>query len=477
MENLRQEVERLNAEIAELRAALKGAQQQIAELLARLGQDSGNSNWPSSRDKNRKKRRPRSLRAKSKRKPGGQPGHEGRTLEFREHPDEVIVHRPETCTRCQQPFAADQAALSVVKRQVYDLPPLHPIIYEHQAVELSCRHCGQIGRGAFPTDVTQTVQYGPRVRQLAVYLKIEHFIPYERSRRFFADLYNLQLSPGTLQNIITRAAERLTPVVEKIKTALTKAEVLHVDESGFYIGGQRHWLHSAGTGTLTYYFPHPKRGHQATEAQGILPHFQGVAVHDGWSTYRRYSGCRHSLCNAHHLRELQAVVEHDRQPWARRFQQLLRAAKNVVDHARLAGEPQLSAAKIAQIERIYERLINRALQANAPPPTGWPKGKRGRVKKTKPRNLAERLAKYRRDVLAFVYDFKVPFDNNLAERDIRMLKVQQKVSGCFRSQAGANAFCIIRSYSSTMRKQGLNVWAALGSIFSANITLPDTTPV
>ena len=472
-----QENEQLKQRIQELEAALQAAQQQIAELTALLKQNSRNSHWPSSRDKSRQKKQTKSVRRKSDKKPGGQKGHQGHTLTMCDMPDVVTVHRPRSCQQCQVPFPAKQRAVAVDKRQVHDLPPLQIVVTEHQAETLCCRHCRQLSQGTFPPDVVAPVQYGPGIQQLAVYLKSEQYIPYDRSRQFLADLFDLHLSPGTLQNIVARAAKRLRPIVTQIKTGLIASHTLHCDESGFYIGGERHWLHVAATKTLTCYYPHRRRGSQATDAMGILPHFRGTAIHDFWSAYRYYQACHHGLCNAHHLRDLTAVAESGHQAWARRFQWFLLSAKQAVDQARLTGATALPIAKVAQIERIYEQLIAVALQANSPPPGGWPRGKRGRPKKTKPRNLAERLDKHRQEVLAFVYDFKVPFDNNLAERDIRMLKVQQKISGCFRSQEGAKDFCTIRSYLSTIRKQGLNVWSALASVWSGNILVPDLTPV
>ncbi len=472
-----QENEQLKQKIQALETALQAAQRQIAELTALLNQNSRNSHWPSSRDKSPKKKRTKSLRCKSDKKPGGQKGHPGHTLKMSDNPDVVTTHRPETCQHCQQPFQDEQRAVAVDKRQVHDLPPLQVIVTEHQAETLCCPHCRQLSQGAFPNDVVAPVQYGPGIQQLAVYLKTEQFIPYDRSRQFLADLFDLNLSPGTLQNIIERATKRLRPVVGQIKTALIAGHILHCDESGFYIGGQRHWLHVAATETLTCYHPHARRGSKATDAMGILPDFRGTAIHDFWSAYRQYQKCRHGLCNVHHLRDLTAVAENDNQAWANRFKWFLLSAKQAVAQARLVGATALPQQTVAQIERLYDQLITVALRANPPPPGGWPKGKRGRAKKTKPRNLAERLDKHRQEVLAFVYDFKVPFDNNLAERDIRMLKVQQKISGCFRSQTGAKDFCTIRSYLSTIRKQGLNVWSALGSVFSGNILMPDLTPV
>ncbi len=472
------ENEQLKQRIQELEAALQAAQQQIAELTSLLKQNSRNSHWPSSRDKSRqKKKRTKSLRRKSDKRPGGQKGHPGHTLKMSTMPDAVRIHRPDTCQHCQLPFTAEQQAAAIDKRQVYDLPPLDIVVTEHQAETLCCPHCRQLSQSSFPQDVIAPVQYGPRIQQLAVYLKAEQFIPFERSRRFFADLFGLKLSPGTLQNIIQRTARQLHPIIDQVKVALTAGHILHCDESGFYINGQRHWLHVAATDQLTCYYPHRNRGSKATKAMAILPNFEGRAIHDFWSAYYQHKQCQHGLCNVHHLRDLTAIADNHKQPWANRMKWLLLSIKQVVDQARLAGETALPPLKVAQIERLYDRQVAIALQANPPPPEGWPKGKRGRPRKTKPRNFAERLGKHRHEVLAFVYDFKVPFDNNLAERDIRMLKVQQKISGCFRSMHGAQDFCTIRSYLSTMRKQGVRVWFALGSLFSGDILMPDLTPV
>ncbi|MCO5185485.1 MAG: IS66 family transposase [Anaerolineae bacterium] len=473
-----QENEQLKQRIQELEAALQAAQRQIAELTARLKQSSHNSHWPSSRDKSRqKKKRPKSLRRQSTKKAGGQKGHPGHTLEMSATPDSVRIHRPENCQHCQQPFTAEQCAVAIDKRQVHDLPPLRIVATEHQVETLCCPHCQHLSSGLFPQDVTAPVQYGSRIQQLAVYLKAEQFIPYERSRRFFADLFDLNLSPGTLQNVIQRSAKRLRPLIEQVKATLAAGHIVHCDESGFYINGDRHWLHVAATDQLTCYYPHRNRGSKAITEMGILPNFQGRAIHDFWSAYYQYPTCQHGLCNVHHLRDLTAIAEQNDQAWAKRFQWFLLSTKQVVDQARLAGATALQPSQVAQIERLYDRLVVTALQANPPPAGGWPQGKRGRPKKSKPRNFAERLDKHRHEVLAFVYDFKVPFDNNLAERDIRMLKVQQKISGCFRSVHGAQDFCTIRSYLSTMRKQGVRVWSALGSLFSGDILMPQLTPV
>ena len=471
------ENEQLKQDIQELRAALKAAEQKIHELTGLLNQNSRNSNWPSSRDKSRRQKRTKSLRRKSNKKPGGQKGHQGNTLEFRTRLDHIARHRPQVCGHCQHPFAAGQVAITRQKRQVHDLPPLEILVTEHQMETLRCTCCGQESSGRFPPSVTHPVQYGPGVQQLAVYLKHEQFIPYDRSRQFFADLFGLRLSPGSLQNFTTKTAQRLQQVTQQIKAAITQAPIGHFDESGFYIGGQRHWLHTASTNTMTYYQAHRHRGQKATDAIGVLPAFRGTAIHDNWSAYWRYEQCAHGLCHVHHLRELTAVAENDQQRWATHFKAFLLSTKQAIASAKAAGLTSLPPRKVQQIERIYQQLVSMGLRANPPPATGWPRGKRGRPGKPKARNLVERFQAQQQVMLAFVYDFKVPFDNNLAERDIRMLKVQQKVSGCFRSAEGAECFCTIRSYISTMRKQGLSVWDALGSVFSGSILMPDLIPV
>lgn len=474
--DLQRENEQLKQEIKELRQMLKIALERIKQLEAQLGQNSRNSNWPSSRDKGHQKKRKQNLRQKSDKKTGGQPRHKGHSLEFSQEPDKIERHRPEVCQHCNQRFADEQPAVGLKRRQVIDLPPLEVAVTEHQAERLVCHACGQASEGQFPESVSQLVQYGPRVKSLAVYLKSQQLLPYGRAQQFLADLFGLSVVQGSLENFMNAAATKVTPIIDRIKAGLVAAQVAHYDESGFYIGGQRQWLHSASTVSLTYYAPHPSRGNKALKAIGIMPHFGGVAVHDNWSAYWHYDQCQHALCNVHHLRELNAIEENFSQAWATRFKVFLLSAKAAVEQAKSTGKLTLPQAKLDQINRLYTKLVTAALRANPPPPDGWPQGSRGRPKKTKPRNLAERFELRRNAVLAFVFDFKVPFDNNLAERDIRMLKVQQKISGCFRSTLGAQTFCAIRSYISTIRKQGFSVWLALNSLFSGPVLQPAYSP-
>lgn len=481
MEELRRENEQLRQENQELRESLKqvterliAAEQKIKELSEQLKQNSRNSNWPSSRDKSRSKTK--SLRSKSERKVGGQEGHKGYTLTFNPEPDVIEKYRPAHCEQCQAPLSAEIAASEVAKRQVLDLPPLRYITTEYQVETVRCPNCGEATSGEFPTDVTNPVQYGSQVKRLAVYLHTEQFIPYERERQMLADVFELPVSPGSLQNFVEMAAVTVEPATEAIKDAVIAAQVGHADETGFYINGQRYWLHTVSTEELTYYEPHANRGKKATEAIGILSRFTGTLVHDAWTTYFQYQRLLHALCNAHHLRELTAVVENDQQQWAVLMIACLLSAKQLVAETQEAGETALPADCLERIHQLYNAIVCLGLEENPLPDAHPPPGRRGRRKKTKARNLVERFAQHQAAILRFVHDFKVPFDNNLAERDIRMMKVQQKISGCFRSWQGAQHFCRLRSYLSTIRKQYLNVWQALGSLFEGPLLMPDLTP-
>ena len=477
LSQLQEENKRLKQENEELRERLAAAEARIKQLVELVGQNSHNSHWPSSRDKGRQKSKSKSLRQATGRKAGGQAGHEGHTLQFNPEPEMIEAHRPRRCQHCQAPLAADIAAIEVSRRQVIDLPALRFVTIEHQVETVVCPCCGERTAEEFPADVTNPVQYGSQVKRLAVYLRTEQFIPYERSRQLMADLFELPISPGSLENFVETAAETVRPVTEAIKEALIKVEVAHADETGFYINGQRHWLHTVSSEELTYFYPHPNRGQKATDEIGILPEFSGTLVHDAWPTYFKYHCLLHALCNTHHLRDLTALVENDGQQWAALMILCLLAAKELVDAAYQAAETQLPAAQIERIHQLYEAIVSLGLAENPLPQAHSPPQKRGRRKKTKARNLLERFDTHQEAILRFVHDFKVPFDNNLAERDIRMMKVQQKISGCFRSQAGAEQFCLLRSYISTIRKQGLNVWQALGSLFEGDVLMPLFTPV
>ena len=365
---------------------------------------------------------------------------------------------------------AGLAAVDSERRQVFDLPPMQMVVTEHRTEAVVCPHCQMRNQAVFPAAVSKAVQYGAQVKALSVYLHQHHLLPFARLTQVLDDLLGISPAVGTIVSWLQEAAELVAEPVEQIKTHLRQSDVLHADETGLYIAGKRAWLHVAATPQLTCYAAHPKRGRQGTDALGILPDFTGTAVHDNWATYASYA-CRHALCNVHHLRELTYLHEQFGQVWAGEFKQFLLAVKAQVDAARAQGATTLPPDLRQVIDPQYQQLVEQALAATAPPPNGWPKGKRGRVKKTKARNLAERFDLQRTQILAFVDDFAVPFDNNLVERDIRMVKVQQKISGCFRSWSGAQAACRLRSYLSTMTKQGHAAFAILAALFDGHPTL------
>jgi transposase len=461
--SLRQELGMLHEQLTQRDDQITQMQQQITllseqvqALQEQLKKDSHNSHLPPSSD--RFQRQPKSLRKQSGKKAGGQSGHPGSTLLVSQTPDMVLVHPVEHCLHCQQDLRKVES-LAVERRQVIDLPPKRVLVIEHQAEQKYCPACQQISIAAFPEDVRAPVQYGAACGAVAVYLVQQQLLPYERACEVMQDLLGSPMSVGTLAALVQRCAEQLASVEQQIKAALCQADVLHQDETGLYVAGRRQWMHVSSTEQLTHYAVHAKRGKEALDAIGILEGFEGVSVHDGWRSYWQYA-CQHALCNVHHLRDLTFLHEEQHQDWAGRMKTLLLDIKTAVDQERALGLTSLHPLEVADWKAQYAALLEEGSRANPPDPPPE-RGKRGRPKQSAARNLLDRLSKHQEAVLLFLDNFAVPFDNSLAERDIRMVKVQQKVSGCFRSPAGAQAFCRIRGYLSTLRKQGLDVLGAL----------------
>src|SRR5260370_4534609 len=442
--------------IAQMQQQLELLSEQVQVLQEQLKKDSHNSHLPPSSD--RFHRQPKSLRKKSGKKAGGQPGHPGTTLMLSPTPDTVIMHAVEQCVHCQRDLREIES-LQVERRQVIDLPVKRVLVIEHQAEQKCCPTCQQISSGTFPENVSAPVQYGAAFGAVGVYLVQQQLLPYERACEVMQDLLGPTMSEGTLQTLVQRCAERLSPVEQQIKAALSQAEVLHQDETGLYVAGKRHWMHVSATEQLTHYAVHAKRGHEALDAIGILADFHGVSVHDGWQSYWRYA-CQHGLCNVHHLRELIFLQEVLQQVWAGQMKHLLLAMKSTLEQQRTHGRQGLHPLEVQDWKTRYEALLEEGYLANPPDPPPEAR-RRGRRKQSPARNLLDRLSTHQDAVLAFLENFAVPFDNSLAERDIRMVKVQQKVSGCFRSVGGAHAFALIRGYLSTLRKQGMPVLTAL----------------
>ena len=437
-------------------------------LEARLKTDSHNSSKPPSSDPPAHK--PASLRKPSGRKAGGQAGHIGRTLSLVDTPDVVVTHTPSCCAGCGAALT-DTPPASVERRQVADLPPLTLVVTEHRGERKVCAGCGHTTSAAFPAGVTQPVQYGPRLQALGVYLLGYQLLPVLRTSELLRDVFGAGICPATLLTFARKAAKTVEPACDEIAHALQHAPVAHCDESGARVDGTLHWLPVASTSRLTHYGIHKKRGQAGMNAQGILPHLTGIAVHDGWASYFKYP-CRHALCNAHHLRELVAVYEsapHE-QGWAQGMQTLLRDGKQAVEAARQAGQTGLSGDVRTDLTDRYKKLVQEGYAANPPPPPQ--PHKKGKPKQSKARNLLDRLHTYEEATLRYLHDFAVPFDNNQAERDVRMLKVQQKISGGFRTLEGAEAFCRVRSYISTLRKQGRHVLTTLQHVCADNVPSP-----
>jgi transposase len=470
--------------IAQLEAENAVLHEQVAALLARVGElegprakDSHNSSKPPSSDGlGRGVRKNRSLRERSGKKPGGQAGHRGTTLRLVEAPDAVEVHRPAVCGHCAAPLGG-AAAERVERRQVHDLPPVRLVVCEHRVETVRCPVCQATTSAAFPAGVNGPAQYGPRLRALATYLAQQQLLPYGRVRELLADVLGQAVSVGTLVSVVRRGAETLRATTTAIRAQLAGEAAQHHDETGARLVGRLHWLHVQSSRWRTHYTLHAQRGGAAITLVD-QPEFGGVHVHDGWAAYRRLSG-RHALCNVHHLRELTYLAEEQHQTWAADFKRLLQEMKAAVDHAQAAGQTRLPQAERRAWHARYEALLVTGVLATAAPashPPGPTPRRRGRRKQTPARNLLDRLWLYQDQVLAFLDDFTVPFDNNQAERDLRMVKVQQKISGTFRSRAGADAFCVLRGYLSTLRKQGYALLAALEAAFTGHPLLPHGAP-
>jgi len=447
---------------------------QITDLLARIVElennqkkNSGNSSKPPSTDIGKDKRT-KSLRGISDKKAGGQPGHEGKTLERRLTVDKTVVHAVKNCSECGKDLRSIGTA-KYESRQVFDLPPIKLSVTEHQSEIKYCPCCQTVNQASFPKGVTQPVQYGVEIQKLAVYFNNYQLLPYKRTSKMFEDLLGHRVSEASLVSMNQRCANNLAGFTEVLKEILIDQPVLNADETGYYYNGDRNWLHVITTEKHTQYMPHAKRGVEAMDAMGILLLFKGTLVHDFWKPYNQYA-CDHSLCNIHHLRDLTFCEEVEKSTWAAGMIKYLLDTNKKVSTAKEEGKTALSKGQLYYWNKKYDELIETGWNKH-PPPKKQNK-KRGVVKKSKTQNMIQRFEKYKGAVLAFMNDFRVPFGNNLAEQAIRMMKVKQKISGCFRSEQGAKTFATIRSYISTMQKQGIAAIDALHAAINGSPYMP-----
>lgn len=465
-EELSEAVSSLRAVVAEQASLIEKLTAEIAELRARLNMNSRNSSKPPSSD-GYGKPAPKSRRTRSGKKPGKQPGDPGHHLAPRSDPDATKVHPPSTCERCGSDLA-DAAVTGRVVRQVFDLPPVALFCTEHQAERKRCR-CGAETTGTFPSEATAPACYGPALRAYVCYLVTRQHIPVARVAELLRDTYGAPVATGTIVAMVREGAAMLEEFLARVKELLIASDVAHADETGLRVEAHLQWVHAVSTTDLTLYHLDTERGTTAMDTMGVIEHLRGVLVHDGWASYRTYEHLIHGLCNAHHLRELDAAGSTDDQGWANEMAGLLTDTWLMVLETKTAGMNALSSIQLAELRAKYDAIIAAGHLAN--PPVA-PTGRRGRPRRTKAHNLLLRLDNYADDVLRFATDFTVPFDNNLSERDVRMVKIAQKVSGGFRSKDGAQAFLAFRSYLSTAAKQGVNRLEVLRQLFNDGPWMP-----
>lgn len=449
--------------IVELDHKLEERDEIILGLKNKLAKNSRNSSKPPSTD-GYAKPSPKSLRNCTK-KNGGQQGHKGGTLKQVKNPDDRITLEASCCDNCGTSLDSERV-LSQVKRQVFDIPQMFLGVLEYLAEVKGCPKCGKVVTAEFPAGVSGSVQYGQNIKALAAYFNNRQFLPLDRTCETLEDLFGHRVSEAMVIESTKSLADCVKPANEVIKGQLLDVEVMNNDETGLRLNGGNYWLHVASTDRLTHYGAHRKRGKDATDAIGILPRFDGISVHDHWAPYYNYD-CEHALCNAHQLRKLTFLYERRKQKWAQQMIELLLEIKSAVD---LAGAQGIGPPEVWEYEKRYEQIVREGLKYNPLPKSGFKRDMN--LEKRDTLNMVERLRDYKTEILRFMHDSRVPFDNNLAERDIRMMKVKQKISGCFRTVEGMEDFCEIRGYVSTARKNGVRAFEAIQRAFEGDPFVP-----
>ena len=459
----------LTKQVDELNATVKELTQTIKELKEQLNKNSNNSSKPPSSDGLKKPpvNKDRSLRQKSGKKRGAQNGHDGVNLSVIAEPDHVEHHMHSDCKSCPYHDRCLEKACVRETRHEIDAEVSVNITAHELVVVGSCPLHGGERAGDFPSNIKATVQYGKNLQAMVVAFNTVGAVSINRTHEILGSVFNIPLSTGTIKNMVTRCADSLAPTYEKIRQAMVNLGLVHCDETGTRIDGKTWWGHNASDRDFTFLSVDRKRGRIGMDAAGILPDFHGIIVHDCWGSYWKYQDALHAVCCAHLLRELTGVEEnHPEQKWATRFKELLIAMKKVKDKALAAGKDEVSYYHLHKFDKQYDEILKTAYEENPlPEPTAK---KRGRQKRSKVLNLICRLENYKASVCLFIRNLCVPFDNNQAERDLRMIKVKTKVSGCFRSEEGAQEYLTIMSYIGTAHKHGINAFTAIREALNGN---------
>ena len=434
-----------------------------------LNMNSSNSSKPPSTD-NKLTKTKKSSTSQSKKKRGAQVGHKGKNLKIVAMPNKTEKLIPVECSCCKNSLT-NSSSLKFEKRQLFDLPDVKMHVTEYQAHTVECSRCHTLNKADFPDKINATTQYGDNLKSFVSYLNAYQMLPYERIAETIQDLASHEMSTGTIYNFLNTHYDNLEKFEEVLKNSLLKEDILHSDETGVNIKAKLHWIHVASSSVMTYYMLHQKRGRIAMDDMEIIPNYDGILVHDHWKPYNHYTNATHSYCNAHILRELNGITEKESVVWSQDMHTLLTNMNNAVHKAKEGDKEYLSNAQIEKFTKNYEKIIKGALQYY-PVPDKTEKKARGKPKQEKGKNLLDRLSKYQEEHLRFLSDFRVPFTNNLAERDLRMIKVKEKISGTFMSFRGGEIFCRIRSYISTLKKNNVAVLQGLKDALNSKPYVP-----
>ena len=399
---------------------------------------------------------------------GGQKGREGKNLKMVKNPNKIVELKPAVCSCCNQDISKSKS-IEYTKRQLFDIPPINIEVTEYQAHKIKCPHCNTINKADFPDNVKAQTGYGENLKSFVAYLNAYHMLPYERITQLVQDMFEHKISTGTIFNMLYDTYDNLESFEDSSKERLTQEKVLHSDETSVNVKAELKWIHTISNNRLTFYHIHNKRGNDAIKDADILPRYSNILIHDFFSSYNHYDKITHSYCNAHIIRELQAEIDTNNYQWAKDMQNLLKTINKEVIKQKEKQKSSLSEEKLKQFETTYTKITKSALSCYTPPPNI--NKKRGRQKQEKGKNLLDRLIKYKDSILLFMYNFNVAFTNNQAERDLRMIKVKQKISGTFASFRGGEIFCRIKGYISTLKKNNQNVLDGLRMCYNKNVTI------